>query len=404
LRSAEASGRQRGVALLMVLIAMTILAAMTVDFMESSEVYVANTANQRDSLKAEYLARSSVNLSRLMLSVQPLLGGAFNFPFWQYADVIMEPFTSTEGDPGMMGDLIGINLAGSEGLGIADGDFSVLIVDEDSKINVNVGGTASVKERERMVTQLAMLMSPMEYDTLFDRQTEGGKFFERQDVICEIIDWADPDEDLCDLSGPEDVSYYSSMDPEYGRKNAPYDSLEELHLVQGIGDDFWSAFVDPNPEDPEQRVMTVWGRGQVNVNTAPAQVLFAQVCMAAADENGISPCIDPVARYNLLQILQAVVLLRTFMPFSKPGDFISAIENPQERLFLPISGVPIPNKRDAAKMLATQSSVFSIYAEGTVGRARKRIHTVIDIQGTDMLDPVNSIQSSGGSILYWRME
>lgn len=387
----------------MVLIAMTILAAMTVDFMEASEVYVIATANQRDAVKAEYHARSAVNLSRLMLSVQPLLGKAFNFPFWQFADILMEPFTAKAGEGGMMGDLVGIDLSGAEGLGLKDGEFSVIIVDEDSKINVNMGSSISPKEKNRMVAELAALVAPVQYDELFNRQTEG-TFLEREDIICEIADWADPDEELCDQSGAEDTTYYSGLDPEYMRKNAPFDSLQELHFVHGIGDDFWAAFVEPNQEDPESRVMTVWGKGRINVNTASTQALYAAVCMMSTDDSGVSPCMDPVANYNLLQILQMVSVIRTFMPFSKVSDFLAALESPEERLFLPISGFPVRNTKGAASMLSTESTVFSIYAEGTVGRARKRIHAVIDTKKTDMLDPTNSIPSAGGSILYWRME
>jgi general secretion pathway protein K len=404
LKTAKNHKSQRGIALLMVLIALTILGAMTADFMETNEVYLANTVNHKDAVKAEYLARSGVNLSRLALSVQPLLGGSLNFPFWQYADLLLEPFTDPEGEAGLLGDMAGITLADAEGLGIKDGDFSVLIVDEDSKINVNVGAVGKRKDRVRLMKQLGMLMAPREYDEMFDRQDDSSSFFEREEIVCELLDWADPDEELCDQSGGEDETYYSRQDPEYERKNAPYDSLEELQFIKGVGDDFWSAFVDPDPTDPEKRVLTVWGKGRVNVNTAPAQVLFAQICMLSADESGISPCMDMGMRFNLLQILQGAVMIRTFMPFSKVGDFIKAVENPEERLFLPITGFPVANKREARRVLTTESTVFSIYSEGTVGKTTRRIHAVVDMEGLDMLNPTQSVAASGGKVLYWRTE
>ena len=82
------------------------------------------------------------------------------------------------------------------------------------------------------------------------------------------------------------------------------------------------------------------------------------------------------------------------------------IENPQEATFgiFQIPGVPLPNKRSAKQVLTTQSTVFSIYAEGTVGNARKRIHTVVDMEGLDMLDPTKAVSASGGKVLYWRMD
>ncbi|MDD5307765.1 MAG: type II secretion system protein GspK [Deltaproteobacteria bacterium] len=396
-----AKDSERGIALLMVLVALTVLGAMTADFMETNETYVATAVNERDAVKAEYLARSGVNLARLLLSVQPILGKSLNFPFWQYADMIMSPFSGPEAGGGLT-DMAGIDLQGAKGLGVSEGNFTVKILDEDSKINVNMASDQVM--RKRMVDQLAMLMAPVEYDPLFDRQSSDGQFLAREDVICEIIDWTDPDEDRCDFSGSEDPSYYQSLDTPYERKNAPFDSLEELHLVRGVDDDVWSTFVDPDPSKPEARVMTVWGKGKVNVNTAPAQVLFPLVCMMATDDTGVSACLDPMQRLNLLAILQAMITLRTFMPFGTVRDFVAAIESPEERLFLPLAGFPLPGKRLARQLVTTRSTVFSIYADGTVGKVTKRIHVVVDTEGTDMLDSAKTVAASGGSVLYWRMD
>ncbi len=399
---------QRGVALLMVLIALTILGSMTADLMETNEVYLSTTVNARDATRAEYLARSGVNLSRLILSFQKLLGSTLNFPFWKYADLVIEMFVDSEGG-GMLADLAGIDLGGVEGLGlgIKDADLKVTIIDEDSKINVNLANDMGRGNmRKRMIDQLMALMAHPVYDPLFDRVLKGGVTVMREDVVCELLDFADPDEDLCDLTGSEDPSYYQALSPPYERKNAPFDSLMELHLVRGIDDDFWSAFVEASIEDPDTRVMTIWGKGKVNVNTATTQTLMTLVCMLATDTSGMSPCGDPMQFTNLIQILQAVVFIRTFMPFSKARDFIAAIENPEQRLFLPLPGFPVANKRLARSVLTTKSTVFSVYAEGTVGRVTKRIHTVIDTKREDMLmlDPEETVGAAGGKILYWRME
>lgn len=398
--------RQRGIALLMVLIALTILGAMTADLMESNEVYLANTVNQRDALKAEYLARSGVNLSRLLLSVQPLFGDSMNFPFWQYADMVLAPFSEPPDEEGMA-DMMGLSLDGAEGLGVEGGEFSVVIVDEDSKVNVNL--PTDQRLGKRMADQLVAMFSHEMYDEMFDRPLKDGSYAAREDVICEIYDWTDPDEDLCDNSGSEDPSYYQMLDAEYMRRNAPFDSLEELHLVRGIDDDFWTAFVDPNPEDPEARVMTVWGKGKLNVNTAPSLGLYSAICMLATDDSGMSACADYTQTYNILTVIQGIMLIRTFMPFGKVADFVAAVESPEERLFLPVPGIPLYNKRRARQLLTTQSTVFSIYSEGMVERqtgepVTKRIHVVIDTEGIDMLDPTQSVAASGGSVLYWRVE
>ncbi|MCP4195983.1 MAG: hypothetical protein GY762_02440 [Proteobacteria bacterium] len=323
---------QRGVALIVVLIALTIIGAMTADLIETNEVYLATTVNARDAIRAEYLARSGVNLSRLLLSFQRLIGKQMNFPFWKYTDLVVEMFTNSGGG-GMASDLMGLDLSGVEGLGlnIENSDLKVTVIDEDSKLNVNLANSLGrSRARKLMAEQLAALIAPLQYDPIFERDLKPGRIsFTREDIICEILDWTDSDEDLCDRSGGEDPSMYQALEPPYRRKNAPFDSLEELHLVYGIDDDFWSTFVDPNPEDPESRVMTVWGKGKVNVNTAPAQVLFPVVCMLATDPSGINPCLDPSQLVNLLQILQSVIIYRQLIPFGTAKQFIEVIENPQ---------------------------------------------------------------------------
>jgi general secretion pathway protein K len=396
---------QRGVALLIVLIALTILAAMTADFMESNEVYLVTAVNHRDSVQAEYLARSGVNLSRLLLSVQslPMFKKVLNFPFWEFADLILEPFSSSDKDGGMMGDMMGFSLAEAKGLGLDEGhEFSVSIVDEDSKININLGSNPDEKRKQAVFRNLMSLVAPEMYDDLFS----GGDFsdLDREQVICEIFDFIDADQDSCS-GGAGEEPYYSSTEPRYERKNAPYDSLQELHLVNGIGDDFWSAIVEPNPEEPASRVLTVWGKGKVNVNTANTQVLYSTLCMLAADKDGNTPCTDPLISGNLIQILQTYNFMKTLMPVKNVNEFMKRITNPETMWLLDVPGFPV-KKNKGKKVFVTSSRVFSIYSTGTVGNATRRIHTVIDIdpKQPDIIDPTQSLAAAGGKIFYWRME
>jgi general secretion pathway protein K len=392
---------QRGIALIMVLVALTILGSMTADLMETNDVYLSTTVNSRDAVRAEYLARSGVNLARLLLSFQKIIGQTANFPFWQYADMVIGMFASSDGGS-MLTDMAGLDLSEVEGLGlgIPDSDLKVSIIDEDSKLNINMSNDRGRgKYRERLINQLTALLAPPEYDHLFDREAIDGKTYTREEIICEIVDWTDPDEDLCDRSGTEDRSIYQALTPQYERKNAPFDSLAELHMLAGIGDDFWSAFVEPDSEDPSSRVMTIWGKGNVNVNTAPTQVLLPLICMTATGKDGMNPCLGNVeTMFNLHQILQGLVFIRTFMPFKKDTDFISAVEDP-EKYFLPLPGFPILDKKTAKLVFTARSSVFSIYSEGTVGRVTKRLHVVVTTK-----PPTTGPTPPGGTVLYWRME
>src|ERR687884_474862 len=62
--------QQRGIALVLVLTTIAILAAIGVDFSYSSRVSLKLAENLRDETRAEYLAKSAVNLSRLLLHFQ----------------------------------------------------------------------------------------------------------------------------------------------------------------------------------------------------------------------------------------------------------------------------------------------------------------------------------------------
>src|SRR5258705_2485346 len=60
----------RGVALILVLTTLAILTAVGVDFSYSSRVSLKLAENLRDETRAEYLARSAINVSRLLLHFQ----------------------------------------------------------------------------------------------------------------------------------------------------------------------------------------------------------------------------------------------------------------------------------------------------------------------------------------------
>src|SRR5207245_2234003 len=66
-------GNERGVALILVLTSVAIITAVSVDFSFNSRIDLELATNARDELRAYYLARSSVNLSRLVLKFQKQL-------------------------------------------------------------------------------------------------------------------------------------------------------------------------------------------------------------------------------------------------------------------------------------------------------------------------------------------
>jgi type II secretory pathway component PulK len=110
------------------------------------------------------------------------------------------------------------------------------MIDEESKININ---TASYE----VLMRLPGMTSSLVYS---------------------IIDWRDKD-NVTSPDGAEN-SYYQTMKKPYSCKNDDFEFIDELLLVKGCTSENLAQFRD---------LITVYGSGKVNINTAPRSVLKA---------------------------------------------------------------------------------------------------------------------------------
>jgi general secretion pathway protein K len=238
------------------------------------------------------------------------------------------------------------------------------------------------------------LMRGGQYDPMFSGRDGDGRYSDRQ-AVCGALDWVDSDQQKtpCDFStvgsqtgGPED-SFYQMLEPPYYRKNAPLDSLEELHMVRGVSDDFWSTFIEPEPGDAKKRNVTVWGSGKINVNTANAFTMLSIIC---AGSTTAKVCSDPIEAGKFLAAAQLIRTLASGAPiFGSPKVFIATMaqQTPIGTMLQAIGLSPIQfNAPDIAmKNITTESKVFSIMATGYVKtgkrETRQRIHAVVDMRG-----------------------
>lgn len=401
--------RERGVALVMVLGAIAIMIVMLAEFQDDASAEFASATALRDSVQAEYLARSAVNLSRLLVAAEPTMRQAITplfllmkqtppqLPVWQYADRVLGAFNDREAAKDFA-SLSGLDLSrGAKNLGLKVGRFEVVIVDEDAKINVNMGASNEIAHI-RLARQLVAQMAPIRFDPLFSQRDSTGNYNDRMATCSALIDWADSDEQLysCDLtaapsSNAVEDGWYQLLPKAYRRKNAPYDSLEELHMVRGVTDDFWAQLVDPQPNDPTKRQMTVWGQGTVNVNTAPPFILYAVVCSGAPTAD---ICTDPTQMQTFLTgVMMAQGISMGAPLFGSPNDFIATMKG-QGTLgpllaTLGVKPVKFQSESDFAKSISTESKVFSVYAVGVVKgykrETRVKIHTVVDFRAAPSL-------------------
>ena len=393
----------------MVLGALTILTVMLTEFQGATSAELSSAVTQRDALKAEYAAKSAINLARLLIAAEPtirkplspLLTMAFRgakapqLPVWKFADRLLGAFNGEEGTQAFSG-LTGVNMTEGRNLGLPGASFEVEIIDEDSKINVNAPARGGIMSQQRLAEQLIGLMGGPQYDPLFEQKGPDGKHSDRRTICGAIIDWTDPDQDAndCDPHGgggaqlPPEDSYYQRLDKPYGRANTAFDSLEELRLVRGVGDDFWATFVDPDPDSPNKRVVTAWGQGLINVNTANPQTLLAIVCSYALP--GAALCNNPEEIANFLTMVGlAEGLLHGLPKFGSPKVFSQFVQG-KGPMFQMVSGfvsfqpVSLRSEAQLQKSIATESKVFSIYATGVVHSGKRetrvRVHAVVDFR------------------------
>ncbi|HEX3595130.1 MAG TPA: type II secretion system protein GspK [Polyangiaceae bacterium] len=404
LRRRKKRSRERGVALILVLGALTILTVMLTDFQDETSAELGSALSARDGLKAEYAARSAVSLSRLLISAEPtirkaiaplfmLMGGPPpQIPVWQFADQVLGAFNDTAGQA-KFSALASVNMEKGKKLGMEGAGFDIEILDEDSKIDLNNAWRDPLTQT-RLAAQIMGLISPLQYEPLFTSRDGDGQYSDRMQICGAMIDWADANQDMttCDMrsalgpsSAPED-SFYQMLDPPYFRKNAPFDSLEELHNVRGISDDFWSTFIDPDPNDASRRNVTVWGTGKVNVNTANAQTLLAVVCGGAT---AAKMCIDPLEGAKFVALVNMIRMFTMGAPvFSSANGFINTLkqQSPIGLILKSLNLEPVifSSEAEVKKAITAESKVFTIIATGRVKSgqrdSRVRINAVVDFR------------------------
>lgn len=439
-RRRKRAADRRGVALIMVLGAITVLTVFLTELQEETSSELSAALADRDSLRAEYYARSAVNLSRLLIASEPtirkavgpmlsMLGGGGTppqIPIWKFSDMVLGPFNDQLGVSSFAG-LTGADPTAGKNLGLTGGGrFELKIIDEESKINLNrAADDVAIGTQLQVAGQLMGLMAPQQYNPLFEARDADNQFSDRTTLCSALIDWVDSGDRLfsCDASansgaasGVED-SFYESLGLGYRRKNAALDSLDEIRLIRGMSDDFWATFVDPESNDPEKRLVTVWGRpgSAVNVSTASPQTLLALTCApdAARPDTKLCNNLEQAAAF-----LSALTLLKGVIPggllFPTKSDFFAAVTQANKPMIgaaigqmlksMGVEPVAFKSPTEFKKTISQETKFLSIYAEGVVPgnkrETRVRIHAVVDLSGAkppqDLTAP-QPPQGSGGS-------
>jgi general secretion pathway protein K len=359
--------RGSGVALIVVLTVLAIMTTAVVDFSYSSRVQLQMAANERDGLRALYLARSAFNFARVILFFQNQLDKQLasqsaqagtgqigqivqsvtqslgkNLQLWrisiltdcQTLNSISTPsYAAGGGAYGGSGDTTGTPPPDSDkpraapndasgdgganakarakarkmgyqpsqddtasngltsgevtGLGYLPGNCNIEIDNENKKIQLWRLRYSNPQDPERLLTvaQLRQLLLPTRFDRFFQQRDPDGQYTTRDELIGAIADWIDVDSQGFDpltnlaTAAPEDT-YYQQLADRYLPKNAPFDTMGELELVRGIGDDFIRLFGDQLTIYPGPKEQGIY------MGDASPWLIRATICGMLSDPTG----------------------------------------------------------------------------------------------------------------------
>jgi general secretion pathway protein K len=242
-----------GVALLVTLIIVTLVAVVVLDLNYLMRVEVHSTANFRDKTRAYYVAKSGVML----------VGELLRRDFPELAELKRRLLAGVP-----------------QTLPLGEDAVTVQVVDEQGKINLNalVPATATAPTGQRRPGAQAAEPPRTWIDITQD-------LFQRLEVdpriVGALVDWIDAD-DIPTGSGGAENNYYRSLEKPYVARNAPMETIGELRLIRGVTDQVLLTLGAKRVGgivDPATNVyLTVLpfsqgGQWQVNLNTAPLPLL-----------------------------------------------------------------------------------------------------------------------------------
>ena len=451
--------KQQGVALLLVLTWIALMVALVGQLTYGTNVDAAQAANARDELRAHYLAKSSVNLARMLIKIQkqfvdPIMGQAqkmlssamgssssgaagaggagaapmglgFSLRVTDYAGPLMGFFSGSKEEVDGLGSLVGIDTKGVKGLGLKSGTFDAEITPEDAKIDINCGGgnalSADNKKRQDTVFRLLNgLMYSRRFDRLFSDADSNGQFATRLEVARAIIDWADQDEQMYSPAGTsgstEDYRYDDRADP-YRAHNDSFDTVEELKMVRGVTDGFMEAFqpyLTVYASDPACRLNM---SALTNKSGGDCTPLLMGVLRAAAMPDPTKPPTDPsiLDDTRLYPIATVLCDRASAGGFDSMGTITQIMSNPaiavgpDDPRYKVLQSTPPINiaASDLNKVAFTGSPrVYRIVATGEAGKVKKKITAIVDIcrflSSPLTLNP--AAEKAAGVLRYWREE
>ncbi len=260
----KARKKERGVAILAVLVGIALMTLIVVDFAMTSGLGFVSAANQANELRAGYLARSGVNIGLALLAQGVRANAQSNSP---QVDTLNDAW-ATPFPP----------------MAVEGGNVALTIVDEARKLPIN----AMINQTGSTNVQAAALNAPaiakiQRLFTILDVNP---------DLVQGIIQWITPSGANGMGTGGE---FYMGLRPPYQPRNGPMPTIGDLQMVQGFNEQIFNL-VSP--------FLTVMAEPAVNINTAAPQVIASLEPELMQDQ----------------KVVVGIIEERTTRPFTKNTD------------------------------------------------------------------------------------
>jgi general secretion pathway protein K len=429
MRAHPPSARQgeRGAALLIAVVAVAVLTALALDVAYETRVSLEIAANSRDELRASYLARSGVALSRFVLGIQQTIdetsanacnaastlaglgrtvgtgGGAppataaASVPcprpqIWSAVPVSSGLVQALFGGAGTTAKALPAAAEGGDGaarggaaskaaFGDFEGAFDAKIEDEGRKVSAQMG-TWTSGTLAPQVQALYQLVCDPRWDRLFDREDANGARVNRQDWIIHLKDWVDEDETSSSLAAsfPGAACVMTTppnpFDTGFGDENQPYDRGEDRYKAKNRRfDSLDELHLVAGVSDA---LMAAFGDrltvylatdAKRNVNTMDGKELVALAALIA-DPPGQPMLADPALPDKLRRAITDVTIggLLTITPV----QFASIVQ----AVGVTVTTVNL-DRTSTKQFLTDRSYVFRIRSAGSAGAVTKTIDAVV---------------------------
>ncbi|HEY4179799.1 MAG TPA: hypothetical protein VGM90_23315 [Kofleriaceae bacterium] len=311
--------RQRGVALIMVLIAILFTLILSNDFGTTTNVDMIAAANYRDQMRSKFLARSAQNLSELVIRLQQRIDNIKELrgsvQITDFADQVLLAFCGSSEE---VEAAIGVSSTFAKGLGADIGTCGIdgSMTTEDDKINLNCANGNDATAANVKSALDALLYSPA-YDPIFEDADAEGYRRDRATQVSAIMDYIDSNALRNRDRGTNEEYGYESLKDHYKAKNNYLDSVGEAKLIRGVDDRFWQLFGSS---------FTVYGSCKINLSAVTNTQLIAGLLILAA-KNPNDPLLANPAKLFILAGL--VAKAKQFgMQFTNVDDFVSFVKDP----------------------------------------------------------------------------